>query len=101
MNRKPRTDLRKPSLSNDPVMKKKTKDALKDIEDNLLPPRSSDGNLKAIPIGNLTPGYMEMNHLEHSLESLYNAVEDLSRRVVSLETKMRLMTRGSRRHLGV
>lgn len=101
MNRKPRTDIRRPSLSSDPTMIKKKREAKRDMERNLLPPRSSDGNLKAIPIGNLTPGYMEMNHLEHSLESLYNAVEDLSRRVVSLETKMRLMTRGSRRHLGV
>lgn len=103
MNRKPRTDIRRPSLSNDPTMIKKKREAQRDMERNLLPPRSSDGNLRSLPVGNLTEGYkhpLEMTDVEHSIATLHNIIGELSRRIASLETKMRLMTRGSRRHLG-
>ena len=81
MSRKPRKDLT-PPFSN------KT-------NDTRLPLRSSDNNLRALPIGNLTEGYkdpFEMDDVDKSIESLEDRVAKLNTRLMLVEEKIRQMT---------
>ena len=70
-------------------------------KDMSLPPQMNNKR-ETIPVGNLTfPPPKSSSELEDSLALLTRTVTELTKRVTMLETKMRLMTRGSRRHMGV
>ena len=70
-------------------------------KDMTRPPQMNDKR-ETIPVGNLTfPRPKSSSELEDALALLTQTVGELTKRVTMLETKMRLMTRGSRRHMGV